>query len=45
MEYTVEIENLRKEFKGFTLKDVSLRIPKGYVMGLIGPNGAGKTFT
>jgi len=43
MEYAVEIENLRKEFKGFTLKDVSFRIPKGYVMGLIGPNGAGKT--
>ncbi len=43
MEYTVEIENLRKEFKGFTLKNVSLRIPKGYIMGLIGPNGAGKT--
>lgn len=43
MEYAVEIENLRKEFKGFTLKDVSFRIPKGYIMGLIGPNGAGKT--
>jgi ABC-2 type transport system ATP-binding protein len=43
MEYAVEIENLRKEFKGFTLKEVSFRIPKGYVMGLIGPNGAGKT--
>ncbi len=43
MEYAVQIEKVRKEFKGFTLKDVSFRIPKGYVMGLIGPNGAGKT--
>ncbi|MBD3413829.1 MAG: ATP-binding cassette domain-containing protein [Candidatus Aminicenantes bacterium] len=43
MEYAVTIENVRKEFKGFTLKNVSFRIPKGYVMGLIGPNGAGKT--
>jgi len=43
MEHAVQIENLRKEFKGFTLKDVSFNIPKGYVMGLIGPNGAGKT--
>jgi len=40
---TLEIEGLRKEYKGFTLKDVSFKIPPGYIMGLIGPNGAGKT--
>ena len=43
MEYAVKIENISKEFKGFTLDNVSFNIPKGYVMGLIGPNGAGKT--
>jgi ABC-2 type transport system ATP-binding protein len=43
MEYAVKIENVRKEFKGFILDNVSFNIPKGYVMGLIGPNGAGKT--
>lgn len=39
----LEINNLTKTFKDFTLKDVSLSIPKGTVMGLIGQNGAGKT--
>jgi len=39
----LEIKNLRKEYKNFTLKDVSFNLPYGYIMGLIGPNGAGKT--
>ncbi|HPR62958.1 MAG TPA: ABC transporter ATP-binding protein [Thermoanaerobaculia bacterium] len=43
MENVLEIQNLRKEYEGFTLSDVSFSIPKGYIMGLIGPNGAGKT--
>lgn len=43
MENVLEIKNLRKEYKGFTLKDISFSIPKGYICGLIGPNGAGKT--
>ncbi len=43
MEYAIEIKGIRKEYKGFTLQDVSFRVPQGYIMGLIGPNGAGKT--
>jgi ABC-2 type transport system ATP-binding protein len=43
MESILEIKNLRKQYEGFTLKDASLSIPPGYIMGLIGPNGAGKT--
>ncbi len=43
MENVIEIESLRKEYKGFSLKDISFSVPKGYVTGLIGPNGAGKT--
>lgn len=43
MENVLEIQGLRKEYEGFTLKDVSFHIPRGYIMGLIGPNGAGKT--
>ncbi len=41
----LEIKNLRKEYKTFTLNDVSFTIPKGYIMGFIGENGAGKTTT
>jgi len=43
MEYALEIRNLRKEYPGFTLRDVSFALPRGHIMGLIGPNGAGKT--
>lgn len=43
MENVLEIKNLRKEYEGFALRDVSLTLPRGYIMGLVGPNGAGKT--
>jgi ABC-2 type transport system ATP-binding protein len=39
----IRIRGLRKQYPGFTLKDVDLDVPRGYVTGLIGPNGAGKT--
>ena len=45
MDNVLEARNLRKEYAGFALKDVSLTIPRGYILGLIGPNGAGKTTT
>ncbi len=45
MDNIVEISNLKKQYKGFLLDDVSLSVPKGSIMGLIGPNGAGKTTT
>lgn len=41
----LEIRGLGKNFRDFKLSDVSLRLEKGYVMGLIGPNGSGKTTT
>jgi len=38
------IENLKKTFKKRTVvKDVSLTIKSGEIVGLLGPNGAGKT--
>ena len=43
MENILEIQSLNKSFKDFSLKDVSFKLPYGFIMGLIGPNGAGKT--
>lgn len=42
-ELALEVRNLKKSYRGFSLEDVSFEIPRGYVMGLVGPNGAGKT--
>lgn len=39
----IVVKNLRKEYAGFTLRDCSLALPAGCVMGLIGENGAGKS--
>lgn len=43
MSAALEINGLRKAYKGFALKDVSFAVPPGTIMGLVGPNGAGKT--
>lgn len=43
MENILEIKNLNKEYKNFSLRSVSLNLPKGFIMGLIGENGAGKS--
>lgn len=45
MEHVLEVSNLKKDFGGFVLSDVSFSLDKGYVLGFIGPNGAGKTTT
>lgn len=40
----LEAKNLRKTYSGVTVvKDVSLTVDQGEVVGLLGPNGAGKT--
>ena len=41
----LEVRNLRKDFKDFSLKDISFSLEQGFIMGLIGPNGAGKSTT
>lgn len=43
MEYSIIVNNVTKRYNGFTLDNVSLKLPKGSIMGLIGENGAGKT--
>ena len=41
---TLEVHNLRKHYKSrVVVKDVSLQVSSGDVVGLLGPNGAGKT--
>lgn len=41
----LEVKGLHKEYKNFTLDNISFDLPKGYIMGYIGENGAGKTTT
>ncbi len=45
MENILEVKNLNKKYENFELKDVTLKLPKGMIMGFIGENGAGKTTT
>ena len=39
----IEVRGLSKAYKDFMLKNISLSVPVGSVMGLIGENGAGKS--
>lgn len=43
MDFALEVRGLHKTYKEFELKDISLQLPKGCVLGLIGENGAGKS--
>ncbi len=44
-ENALELTNVSKHYTGFDLKDISLTLPKGTILGLVGENGAGKTTT
>ena len=45
MEYSVEVQNLSKHFKDFSLQNVSFIVPTCTIVGFIGENGEGKTTT
>jgi len=45
MEPILEVENLGKKFKNFSLNNISFSLGRGYITGFIGPNGAGKSTT
>lgn len=41
----LEIQNLCKSYKSFSLKHVGFSVKRGEIRGFIGRNGAGKTTT
>ena len=41
----VEFDGVHKSYRFFELRDVTLRLEAGQIMGLVGPNGAGKSTT
>ena len=41
----IEMRNVRKGFRFFTLEDLSFDLEPGQIMGFVGPNGAGKSTT
>ncbi|MFL0251041.1 ABC transporter ATP-binding protein [Clostridium neuense] len=45
MDNILEVNGLSKHYAGFSLKNISFNLKRGYIMGFIGPNGAGKSTT
>lgn len=45
MENVVELKNVTKKFKDFSVENIDLQVKKGFVTGFIGANGAGKSTT
>ena len=41
----IELNHVTKAFPGFTLRDLTLSVPRGTICGLVGENGAGKSTT
>jgi len=45
MDPILEMTNVSKSYKDFSLKNINLSLERGCIMGFIGPNGAGKSTT
>jgi ABC-2 type transport system ATP-binding protein len=45
MNNLLEVNNLCKTFKDFSIDSISFNLPAGTIMGFVGQNGAGKTTT
>lgn len=41
----IEVKNLMKNYKDFSVNKISFTVPTGTIMGFVGENGAGKTTT
>ncbi len=45
MNELLSVSKLTKTYPGFSLTDITFKVPPGHIMGLIGKNGAGKSTT
>ena len=45
LDVAIELREVTKKYRYFTLDKISLTLPSGQIMGLIGANGAGKSTT
>ena len=45
MDNVLEIKNLNKSYKDFSLGNLNFNVERGSIMGFIGPNGSGKSTT
>lgn len=45
MDNVIELKNVSKKFKGFSIENINLQVKKGFITGFIGANGAGKSTT
>lgn len=45
MDTILEVKNIKKEYPGFALDNISFSLKSNHIMGLIGKNGAGKSTT
>lgn len=41
----LEVRNVSKHYKNFSLENIDFVLPKGFIMGYVGQNGAGKSTT
>lgn len=39
----IEINNLSKKYKDFSLENINFSLPTGTILGLVGENSAGKS--
>src|SRR5262245_6533692 len=44
-QWVAECEGVDKAYRFFRLKELTLRLAEGQIMGFVGPNGAGKSTT
>lgn len=45
MDYAIQVKNLTKRYRDFSLENLNFNLEKGTINGFVGPNGAGKTTT